>query len=305
MKQFVYKIVLYSVIFLFTINLFSFLGRESLKRSSFFKPSFLANSFNPEEKFDYFILGSSRGLTTLNSNTIDQRLKFFGVNLSMDDTDLKTHLLMLKHFYNLGFQSDYCILTLDHYNFASNMSQLANNDHRFSQFISEKIVREHFRKYEQTTLKPIYNSLFLPFLSYSYYNLQLLPASAIAMIKPNKRHLFDENGNYTYPDFGGTNSKNVESTKEESQITNCLVEEIRSICEQNGTELIVYIAPYRDISFELYDSKNLINHSGYITDDGLFYDDKHVNKSGREYATIGFIRDFKIYRLKQKNKPLK
>ena len=46
-------------------TLISFVGLWSLRQSNFYKPSFLANSVE-QDQFDYFILGASNGLTTLN-----------------------------------------------------------------------------------------------------------------------------------------------------------------------------------------------------------------------------------------------
>ena len=102
MKLFILKIVKYVTVIILMANILGWTGDLILRKSSFFKPSFLLNNYKQGEQFDYFILGSSRGLTTLDSKQIDSSLSTKGINLSMDDTDLKTHLLMLNHFFKNG-----------------------------------------------------------------------------------------------------------------------------------------------------------------------------------------------------------
>lgn len=293
MKRFLLKLSIYGTVFLLLANSIGWIGDRALKKSNFFKPSFLVNNFKVEDKLDYIILGSSRGLTTLNSIKIDKELDLNGINLSMDDTDLKTHLLMLKHFFNNGFKSEYCILTLDYSNFKKTQLKLGDNDYKFSPFIQENHVKEHFKAYETLALKPNYNSRFLPFIKYSYYNLQIVPASLISLIFPNKRHRFDEKGNYAYPVTQLTRFDTLKPSVQTAKIVNPLVDEVRKICEQNNSKLIIYIAPYQKLSIKLNASTDVVNHSGLTTSQEFFYDNQHVNSKGREFANQQFIKDVK------------
>jgi len=300
MKRFLLKLTLYGTLSLLLVNSIGWIGDSILRKSSFFKPSFLLNNFKAEEKFDYFILGSSRGLTTLNSKYIDEQLDLNGINLSMDDTDLKSHVLMLKHFFNNGYKSDYCILTLDRTNFIKTQERLGDNDYKFSPFISNNYIQEHYKSYETLPLKPNYNSRLFPFFKYSYYNLQFVPASLIALTFPEKRHRFDDRGNYSYPKTQLTKRDNHKYQIIESNIVNPLINDIKAICKQNNSTLIIYIAPYKNLSITLNDSTNIINHSGLTDSQDYFYDHHHVNDKGRDYANKNFVREAKGLLTKQK-----
>lgn len=293
MKKFILKSLTILIIFIIIGNGISIAFRYSLKNSSFFKPSFLLNNFKTTNTFNYFILGSSRGLTTIDTKQLDSELNMSGINLSMDDTDLKTHLLMLKHFYSSGYNSEYCILTLDESNFNKSDIKLGDNDYKFAPYIQKKYVQEHFLNYEKIALKPIYFSQYLPLLCFSYYNLQLIPASIISFTKPKYRHRFDEKGNYTYPISNHqTNSKKVRNIKK--TITNSLIKQIEKITSTNNTKLIIYVAPYKNLSLAINSSYTVINHSSIIENETYFYDPIHVNSKGRIIATSKFSESFKL-----------
>lgn len=298
MKKFFYKISIYGIICIALLNIISFTGLHFLKKSNFYKPSFLINNFSNKTEFDYFVLGSSRGLTTLNTKTIDSCLHTNGINLSMDDTDLKTHVLMFKHFINNSYHSKYCILTLDIENFIITDTELGNNDYRFFTYADRTYVNQHFRKYEVTAMKPLTNAAIFPFLSYSYFNLELWPPSIIGAMKPNYRNRFDNKGNYAYPDL---NPKSYINNFDliQKEISNPLILEINKLALKNDIELILYIAPYKKKEVCITSNKisNLIiNHSKSINQNQLFYDNIHVNKSGRKTATLNFVESFKKLR---------
>lgn len=291
MKQFILKIGKYALIIILITNILGWTGDLILRKSSFFKPSFLLNNYNQEVQFDYFILGSSRGLTTLDSKQIDSSLNTTGINLSMDDTDLKTHLLMLNHFFKNGYRSKFCILVLD--NITSSQMKLGDNDYRFAPFINEEYVARHFDTYESTGLKPLSNSLYAPFLKYSYYNIQMIPPVLLSILNPKKRHRFDECGNYTYPSI----EKTLENKPRQiitTRISNPLVHEFRKQCETNNTELIIYIAPYQNLEIILdQEEEDIINNTAIIDANNLFYDAIHVNTEGRKVASNEFVKLFK------------
>ena len=293
MRKFLLKLTKYGLVVLTLGNLIGWYGDFFLRRSSWFKPSFLVNNFKQEEKLDYFILGSSRGFTTLNSIQIDNALKTNGVNLSMDDTDLKTHVLMTKHFFEQGYKSDFCILTLDYSNFNSTQQELGDNDFRFSPFISCNYAKDYYKSYENNILKPNFNSLYFPIIKYSYYNLQLIPSVIVSTVFPKKRYRFDKKGNYTYPTTGTVRSIYKVPEIKDVQIKNPLVDTIRNICHKNDTKLIIYIAPYKKEKLNILGTKNTINHSGVLQKTSLFFDDIHVNILGRKAATKYFIHEIK------------
>ena len=98
MKLFLSKIFVYFIGIFFLLNLISFLILENLSNSEFYKPQFIKN-YNERSEFDYVVLGSSLGLTTLNTKEIDKYFNYSGLNISMDDSYLNSHYLMLQHFY--------------------------------------------------------------------------------------------------------------------------------------------------------------------------------------------------------------
>lgn len=294
MKKFLLVLLKYSLATIVLVNIICFFANYQLKKGMFYKPSFLINQFKSNTPFDYILLGSSRALTTLDSKQIDHQLNIKGINLAMDDTDLKTHFLMLQHFINNGYTTKYCILNIDSQSFTNTPKELGNNDYRFIPFTHQKHVKKHYLAYENKLLKPLYQSFINPFLAYGYYNLELLPAALISTIKPTYKNRFDNFGNYSYPT---TNSPLKSSTisKTTKSITNPLLQEFIAFATLHNMKVILYIAPIFNTSIEITNLKNthLINHSDAVQNPNLFYDNIHVNKKGRTKVTSIFIDDLK------------
>lgn len=94
MKKFLTKIVLYTFFILLIGNGIAWLSLYFIGKSNLYKPQFVKNGVK-EKYFDYVVLGSSTGLTTLDTKLIDEKLKTKGLNISMDDSALSSHYLML------------------------------------------------------------------------------------------------------------------------------------------------------------------------------------------------------------------
>ena len=298
MKKFIKKIIYFSALTLIIGNIIAFGTNYFLRKSTFYKSSFLINGFNPDNKLDYFVVGSSRGLTTLNSGLIDEKLGVKGVNLSMDDTDLKTQFLMIQHFFRSNFKADYLVLVLDANHFTKTSLELGNNDYRFAPFVNRDYVRNHFKKYENSALNILTNSNFNPFFAYSYYNLELLLPATLSAIKPKFRNKFDEFGNYSYPSSSHKEvNLNSEIKEINTEITNPIIKEVQNYLIENNCELIIYIAPYQQEKFTFNNKLEytIINHSSVLEDKNeLFYDGIHVNTKGRKQSTLFFINNFKM-----------
>jgi hypothetical protein len=294
MKRFLIKSTIYILILLVAGNVISFILLAGLRSSEFYKPYFLKAAMSEQEQLDYIILGSSRGLTSINSIQIDSILNTNGLNLSMDDTDLKSHLLMLNHFFKSGYSSEHIILTLDASNFTKTDLTLGNNDYRFAGYHHKKYVTEHFQKYETGLVKPLSMVSINPLASLSYYNLELALPSLLTILKPTYRNKFDHKGNYSYPNSKKFKNLN-ETTRQKLSINNPLVSEIASLCKQHNSELVIYIAPYSNTDITVVDTTyKVINHSNSLdSDTHLFYDNIHVNKKGRASATVLFAQAFK------------
>lgn len=298
MKKFILKIILFSVLVLILGNIIAFIANYFLGKSTFYKSSFLVNKFQTEKKIDYFIVGSSRGLTTIDTKLIDEKLSLNGINLSMDDTDLKTQFLMIQHFFESNFKADYMVLVLDANHFTKTSLALGNNDYRFIPFINRDYVRNHFKKYEKSTLNILTNANFNPFFTYSYYNLELLLPATLSILKPNFKNKFDELGNYSYPTLAYKTKKNISKIKKTTiEITNPIIKDVKNYLDENNCKLIIYIAPYQLEKFTFNSKLDIpcINHSGILENkNDLFYDPIHVNNQGREQSTLFFINNFKL-----------
>lgn len=295
MKKFLIKLAIYTAVVLLIGNLISFGLLYSLRNSEFYKPYMLTSSISRDTNFDYFILGSSRGLTSISSIKIDSVLNTNGINLSMDDTDLKSHVLMLNHFFQSGYKATYCVLTLDETGFTKTSQELGNNDYQFVGFNNTDYVLDHYRTYETGKVRPLSLSRYLPLASLSYYNLELASPSVLAIVKPHFRNKFDSKGNYSYPDNGGLREASSNEIKDLS-IKNPLINEVESICERYGSKLIIYVAPYANKSINIKGEHDfeIIDHSNLLPNQPqLFYDDIHVNENGREAASTAFSVEFK------------
>jgi len=290
MREFILKLLKYSLIAVLLINVVAFASLFCLRKSEFYKPSYLVNHFEENTKFDYIILGSSRGLTTINTKQVDKDLETRGVNLSIDDTGLPTHKLMLEHFYNNNFEAKKVILTLDRGSFKKGEIKINDNDYRFLPFITNDYVHDYCSKYEKGIIKKLSYSKYFPFLGLSFYNAELFFPSIITIFNKEKRNRFDDYGNYQYPAGSKLNSNNKLVT-DEVEITNPMVIELKRLCKKNNSELILYIAPIyktkliikNDIGVEI------INHANSVESSDNFYDHIHVNQEGREIATKAVI----------------
>ncbi|WP_299226415.1 hypothetical protein [uncultured Psychroserpens sp.] len=264
----------------------------SLRKSAFYKPSFLVNTIN-ETSFDYIILGASTGLTTLNTKTIDSVLGTEGLNLSMDDTGLSSQYLMLQHFLNQGKTTKYCILAPSANAYDHSTNDVSDNDYRFLPFISETYVYDYYKAFSSKQSKVLKYSRWLPMLGVSYYNAELFYPSMITVIKNKKRNRFDDKGNYTYPNLKNSRVVINEPSNLNVSFKNKYVAKIKDLCASNNIELICYFSPVASKSISVNTSLySIINHSDLIKDEQLFYDDIHVNSNGRQLCSLKFSEVF-------------
>lgn len=285
MKKFLFNIIKNGLIVLLVINLIAYLSLHLLSKSEFYKPSYLVNHFEKGEQFDYILLGSSRGLTTINTAQLDELNGTRGVNLSIDDTSLPSHFLMLKHFLNKGFATKKVILNIDTQSFNTSTKNINNNDYRFAPFLFDKDIHQYYSDYENEGVRKLTYSKYLPFLSVAYYNAELFFPSVYSLIDNTRRNRFDDMGNYTYPE--NTFQFRGERLVSKVMIDNPLIQEVKKLCDKNDITLILYIAPIRNYAIDASTAVDvqLINHSGSIDDNQLYYDLAHVNHRGREVAT--------------------
>ena len=292
MKKFLTKIALYTFFILLIGDGVAYLSLHILGRSQLYKNQFVKNGVK-ETHFDYVVLGSSTGLTTLDTKLIDKTLNSSGLNISMDDTSLNSHYLMLQYFLSLGKTTDRLVLCVTPGDLQNPINELNNNDYRFLTEIQDTLVYNYYNTMEKDKLKVLTYSRFFPLLGVSYYNTELFYPSLFAFINPEKRNRFDDKGNYTYPQNTNTaNRSDVITFK--TNYTNPSFLKIKKLCQQNKIDLIVYQSPiYRaNVVFPATTSFRVINHSGILPKE-LFYDNIHVNSKGRTFCTLAFCEAFK------------
>ena len=282
MKKFLKTITIYGFSIFIVLNLISFLCLYSLEKSSFYKQQFVKNGVK-ETVFDYVILGSSTGLTTLDSKQIDSISGLNGLNISMDDSSLSAHYLILQQFYNFGHQTKEIVLCVIPKDLSNPNPRINGNDYRFLPHANDANVKEYFSEMEGDN-KWIYQvTSFLPIVGVSYFNSELFFPGILAAFKPQKRNLFDDRGNFSYPVSRST-SKGLEQINKKTQkvdVVNPYFIKIVDFCKQNNIQLTVYQSPIYNTQL-VYDSNfQVINHASLLTDVSLFYDKIHVNRNGR------------------------
>jgi len=302
MKKFLIKICLFGGVTLVVGNLISLALNRVLASSFFYKPAYLVNAFPERTEFEYILLGSSRGLTGIDTKRMDEILGVRGVNLSMDDTGLKSHLLMLKHFFRSGYRMKQCVLVLDSGSFEQTSNEMSSNDYRFAPFIDRGYVMDYYLEHEGVTPFNLAITKYFPLFTFSFYNMELAHPGVLTLLKRKKRHRFDERGNYAYPKvavLGG-----LQERKEiRAALVNPVLGEFLELTSRNDACLVIYIAPYLSKTIKI--DKNpkgieVINHSSLLQNSNMFYDEIHVNSEGRSIATEALAEAFE---LRQSNTP--
>lgn len=283
MKKFLLKIGIYSLIAFIVLNAIAFISLYFMGKSSLYKPEYVVNGVK-ENKFDYVVLGSSTGLTTLNTNQIDSITGKKGFNISIDDTSMSTHYLMLQHFYACGKTTKQLILTITPWDSSDPNPTINNNDYRFLPYVDRDYVYNYFSEMERDWFKILTFSRYFPVFGVSYYNTELFYPSVLVAFQPKKRNRFDENGNYSYPEDGsGPDEKKYSTTN--VIIKNPFYSRIKKFCSENKIDLVLYQSPIYKTKVLVNGDVKLINHSELFQDASFFYDDIHVNSKGRKLCS--------------------
>lgn len=290
MKKFLLKIALYSVVILVLANAIAWLSLYFLGQSNLYKPQFVKNGVK-ENHFDYVVLGSSTGLTTLDTKQIDATLTTTGLNISIDDTGLNTHYLMLRYFYEQNKTTKYLVLAVTPWDLGNENPVLSDNDYRFLSERNTKSVHQYYQTITYEGFPVLKYSTYFPVLGVSYYNTEVFYPSLFTVIQPKKRNRFDDRGNYSYPSSGSPEETTQNTTA--TIIKNPYFEKIKVFCRQKGIQLIVYQSPLYKTKVTLSEQTVFINHSDLIQTDTLFYDNLHVNEYGRTACSADFALQLK------------
>ncbi|WP_026753216.1 hypothetical protein [Sediminibacter sp. Hel_I_10] len=295
MQRFLKRIgVIFIGIFIIA-NLLSYLSLWALRQGSFYKPSYLINEIKTQN-FDYIVLGASTGLTTLNTKVIDSVSGKIGINLSMDDTTLSSHYLMLEHFLAQGKSTSVCIIAPSVNTYASNYNSLSDNDYRFLPYVSESYVSRYFGEYSENEARLLYLSQWQPMLGVSYFNAELFYPAMASFIQPNKHNRFDQYGNYTYPARHLIDAQIDNREIINLEFKNLYLEKMKQLCDANDITLICYLSPLKYQSVEgLNTSYHVINHTSILNNEMYFYDTIHVNHLGRQVVSEQIAIDLEDY----------
>jgi hypothetical protein len=288
MQKFLKKIALYGLGAFLLVNVLAIAVLYGLRKSSFYKPSYVASHY-AQKNLDYVVIGSSIGLTTLNTQRIDSLTGLQGFNLSIDDTSLSSNYLMLQHFFAQGKTAKNCILALSYWDADNAQPTLNNNDYRFLPFVNASYVHDYYAEMESGYFKPLTFSQYIPAIGVAYYNTELIVPSLLGMMQPQRKNRFDAHGDYAYPGEGI--SKNVPFKAVTVSWKNPFIQRIADLCAAHQTRLIVYQAPqyHTQVLMEHRDYR-ILNHSQYFTEAKYFYDAIHVNYRGRQAATDAVVK---------------
>ena len=293
MKRFIKHITVFIFVTFIALQLVSLLSLYFLRQSHFYKPQFVANTLR-DVQLDYVVLGSSTGLTTLNTEQIDNETGLKGFNISVDDTSLSTHYLMLQHFIENEGSARSLVLVVSPGDLANGDPSISGNDYRFLPYAHKRYVNRHYVDMPSREAAILKVSKYMPFIGVSYYNAELFYPSLKAAIQPGTRNRFDKNGNYVYPTNGIAIEKTMRTKELYLTIANPYFEKIKALCDKEQIKLVVYQPP-------IYGSEVLgetgllpfVNHSNLLTDPLLFYDRIHVNRKGRIAASRAFALQLK------------
>jgi hypothetical protein len=263
-----------------------------IKKSNIFKCTYVYNNLS-NVTLDYIVLGSSRGLTTLNTNKIDSKLGLTGFNASTDGGGIATNWLMLNHLIHCNVKFKYCILVLDDMGIEDNTYQFSKNTYRFIPFFNYENIQNEINKFEDCREKFNFRaSRFYPGFTVFENNKVILPTAIRALINPKERNRFDENGNYVYPSKVKIDKTYINDTVTYRKYGH-VYHEFENLCKKNNIILITYIAPLQEHHLNLPPKSHLINHSSLFNNSIYFYDHLHVNSIGRDRATDSFLLNFK------------
>jgi hypothetical protein len=297
MKTFLKHFILRTLLFILFFQVFSLGVIYILSKGNFYKPQFMQNHF-VQTKLDYLILGSSTGLTTLNSYQIDSALHLKGYNSSIDDTDMSVHLMMLKEFCRVNPPPDFVVLCLNHFDLKEEKKEISSNAYRFLTIRNSPVINEYFNEKDVSFLGIFRNHYLFPFLSIAYFNKEMIFPALYSIIKPSYKNRFDENGNYSYPNMSGNQKLNASQSTSHYQIGNKKYKELVQFCKSKGIRVVVYQSPifnHAILDDDVPDADLFVNHSQFLKDKSQFFDEIHVNDDGRFLCSKDFIQQLSSY----------
>ncbi len=290
MRKFLYKSSYIFIISFIILNLIAVWFDFVYMRSSIFKPLLFKNN-----NADAIVLGSSRALTGINTNILQNKINgnFNWFNYSIDDTHIETHLLELKLLLKSNRKPSLILLQYDRINAKDKDHQILERDYQFLPLSIDGNVDlwNYFKVKDYNFGGALY---LLPVLKYIYYNTELTIPLLKRLFFGDFRYKSDKNGDYRYPvnkiDTIPCNVNYYDSLfVEDSHFT-----EFVDLCSQNSVKLIVYIAPIKCdeiLSKSNVKGVSILNFSNFFKGKNwVFADGIHINSLGVDSFSYGLCK---------------
>lgn len=283
MKSFLFYLFKILVIAFLIVELSGFLLLRSFRETMFYKTNHA--HANSDAHYRYIILGSSRGLTSINTRKLG--VGDTGFNYSMDDTGLSSHRLMLQHLVYHNISADTLFLVYE--NELERIDKIASSDYRFLPFVSLPYVKNYIKQKNAPGQFMLAN--LFPFIPLGYYNVELFFPSLYTITDRQFKYRYNDVGDYDYPvsDF---RFDDLEYVEVELNFNNDELREISRICRERDVKLILLIVPafrvnYKISGGERYEIIDLSKESLLPIN---FYDRIHLNKTGKDSMTRNLMK---------------
>lgn len=274
----------------------------------FSKVEFLDKSYKKQwvlsqvdNRFDYAVLGSSRGYGAFEMRALDSLIGAKGINISSNGSGFKDNFLMLHLFLknniveNLFLQVDLTSL--------NSRKMLSNEFHAYTflpywnDSVVRGVLRDGERKYDNRF------TVFFPEWRYFLYNKYFSPKEIIrrAFLVKDKPDLFTKHSGglmgYGIPnerDFVEKYSK----YREIDQQDQCYLEKILELAKSKNIGVVLFTAPEYQANHKFlksvlsrYQVPIIFPETELEERLDIFTDPGHMNDIGREWFTLNFSRE--------------
>lgn len=288
LKKFIKAVAYYSTIILILLNLVALTLDAHIRRHTIFKSNLIFNQLEANS----LILGSSRGLTGVSAKQLTTLTKEQWYNLSIDDTPVETHLLVLELLIENGSTPKCLLLQFDESKENGDYTKIHDRDYQFLPYAyHDNGLLWEYMKYKQNGFGALL--YLIPILKYAYYNTELFFPAVGLIFNPNYHHRFDDSGDYSYPVITTFESSCTSKEPKIINLQNQILARINALCVENGIKLLVFTAPYRCQTADIMLNKEILyyNYSTIFNEDSYFYDELHINALGKDAFTQIILKD--------------
>lgn len=288
LKKFVRAVTYYSIIIFIALNLVALILDAHIRCHTIFKSNLIFNQLEANS----LILGSSRALTGVGAKQLTTSTKEQWYNLSIDDTPVETHLLVLELLIEKGNTPNCLLLQFDESKEKGDYTKIHDRDYQFLPYAYyDNGLLWEYMKYKQNGFGALL--YLIPILKYAYYNTELFFPAVGLIFNPNYHHRFDESGDYSYPVVTTFVSTCTSRELKIINLQNKILARINSLCVENDIRLFVFTAPYRCQTADIVPNKEIFyyNYSTIFNEDSYFYDEMHINDLGKDAFTQIILKE--------------